>query len=146
MNNKKYDFDEHYKREWRELGFYYDYDEQNHCWRFVGNKLGILNFCSILKNYISTPSKNNISEHEHYGPHSYLKIITWKTSIINSDGIFGTFPDLERLSNLISERVKNGESQIFINEEYSYHNESSLLINIVDGIFDPSELDKSISS
>lgn len=55
------------KEEWREFGFFYDYDEKNSCWRLVGSRKGLLKFCDILNEYANDERNAPLSEHEHCG-------------------------------------------------------------------------------
>ena len=69
--------DEEIKKEWRDLGFYYELEEYNEFkqWKFYGSKKGLFNLIKLLENYTAKKSNDYISEHDHYGPYSYLKII-----------------------------------------------------------------------
>lgn len=59
---------------WRELGFYYDFDERISVnqWRFYGSKNGLQNFVRLLDDYTNDPRNDSLSEHNHFGPYSYL--------------------------------------------------------------------------
>ena len=69
---------------WRELGFYYDFDEARFCWRLIGSRSGLLKLRDILNGYADDPRNEQISEHEHYGPYSYLKLMTWAEAATRS--------------------------------------------------------------
>ena len=45
------ELNEQTKDDWRELGFFYDYDKNNSCWRLTGSKQGLLKFYDILSDY-----------------------------------------------------------------------------------------------
>ena len=81
------------KDEWRELGFFYNYDEGKSCWQLIGSRPGLLNFCDILNEYADDKRDAPLSDHEHYGPYWYLTFITWKKPQITSYGVFGTLED-----------------------------------------------------
>jgi hypothetical protein len=78
MTDKKFDIDQMMIDEWRQLGFYYDRDDRLYVnqWRFFGSKKGLQNFVSMLDKYTNNPANDILSEHDHYGPYSYLKIMT----------------------------------------------------------------------
>ena len=84
-----------------------------------------------------------ISEDEHYGPYSYLKIMTWDKPVINNDAISGTLSDLKKLSNLIKKKLESQRipSEFEIDKEYSNQNESKLRFEIKEDGFDPASAD-----
>ena len=133
------------KQEWRELGFYYDILEtaQNTVWTFYGSKEGFKNLIKELKNYISNPINNQISEHEHYGPYHYLKIMTWNEPIITKDYIAGSIQDLAFLGKLIEEKmeIKTIGDNFTIDKEYGLNNTASALFTIMPDDFDPFTMD-----
>jgi len=128
---------------WRELGFYYDYNDDQKFWVLVGSKQGLLNFSKILDEYVLRPGTEMISEDEHYGPYSYLKIMTWDKPVINNDAISGTLSDLKKLSNLIKKKLESQRipSEFEIDKEYSNQNESKLRFEIKEDGFDPASAD-----
>ncbi len=100
------EMNEQTKEEWREFGFFYDYDEKNSCWRLVGSRKGLLKFCDILNEYANDERNAPLSEHEHYGPYWYLKLATWEKAIITADAIYGTLDDFRRLSKLTKQKLE----------------------------------------
>lgn len=141
-----FNWDEQYKKEWRELGFYYEYSDELNSWIITTSLNGLTNLVEIILNYTGNPDNNEISEHCHIGPHAYFKIITWYNAEIKKDGIYGTIKDLEKLAGLIR-RYSNGEvptNSVVIDKEYSDRNTATLkLVIINDPEFDPSALDLS---
>ena len=131
------------KDEWRELGFFYHYEESNSCWNFVGSRQGLLKFCNILINYAADERNAPLSEHEHYGPYLYLKLITWNKAEITAHAIFGTLGDFEKLSKLIKQKLENAiiGDNFVIDEEYSQNNEAKLLFEIKEDDFDAAKSD-----
>src|SRR4051812_43842432 len=94
--------------EWRQLGFYYDLDDRISVnqWRFYGSKSGLESFVNMLDEYTKDRTKQYLTEHDHYGPYSYLKIITLEGhSCITNDGIGGTITDLKALRNIIADKL-----------------------------------------
>ena len=138
-----FDFDKEYSKEWKNLGFYYSFDKEKNCWMLFGSQKGLLNFCDLLNQYANNPLKKKISEHEHFGPDSYLKVITWYNPIIRNSGIYGTLKDIQKLASIIKDKLVNKVSEdIIIDKEYSEINESSILLKVMDDDFDPSTAQK----
>ena len=65
------------RREWRELGFFYDRDDQAKVWQLTGSRAGLLRFRDVLRSYAADPGNDLKSEHQHYGPYGYLEVMTW---------------------------------------------------------------------
>jgi hypothetical protein len=76
------ELDQRTVNEWRDLGFFYDYDEVESCWRVIGSREGFMKFVDLLESYVMNPRNGRLSEHEHYGPYSYLKLMTWSQAEI----------------------------------------------------------------
>jgi hypothetical protein len=93
------------REEWRALGFYYDVDHDAKTWTFVGSPAGLLRFRDILRAYTADPRNALLSEHEHYGPYMYLKVMTWQEAGIDEDGVHGPLPDLARLAELLEGKL-----------------------------------------
>ena len=70
------DINEMTQREWRELGFFYDRDDDAKEWRLIGSKEGLRQFAHSMQEYAANPGNDLISEHEHFGPYGYLKVGT----------------------------------------------------------------------
>jgi hypothetical protein len=138
------DFNEVDKKEWRELGFFYDRNDQNKKWFFHGSKIGLINFIQRLIEYIKNPNNTGISEHEHFGPYQYLKLITWNEPKIDKQGIYGSIEDISRFASIISDKIKTAKinEEIIIDKEYSNNNDYKLIIKIMPDDFDPASLDK----
>lgn len=131
------------RKGWRELGFYYDFDKKNKEWRFVGSASGLEKVRNILWSYSNNPIKNTKSEHSHYGPYMYLKIMTWDTPGINDDCIQGTMNDLKMLGDLVAQKLKQAlpNSVFVIKEEYSKDTRVPLVFEIKEDGFDPATAD-----
>lgn len=134
--------------DWRELGFFYDHDKDARCWRLIGSRSGLLRFCAILNEYVANERKASLSEHEHYGPYWYLKIVTWDEPVIAERSIRGTFEDLQRLSELAKHKLENAKpGDVFeIDKEYSPNNEFKLRFEVREDGFDPVEADPLLPS
>jgi hypothetical protein len=137
------ELNEQTKDEWRELGFFYNYDESNSCWRLIGSRQGLLKFCDILNEYASDKRNAPLSEHEHYGPYWYLKLTTWEKPQITPDAIYGTLEDFRRLSKLTKQKLENAVvgDKVLIDVEYSPENEAKILFEIEADDFDAAKAD-----
>jgi hypothetical protein len=129
-------------REWRELGFFYDRDDVRHEWKFIGSSEGLLQFVNLLLKYVANPRNGKISEHDHYGPYWYLKIVTWTEPLISKD-IRGTLADFQKLANLVRSKIEASKTRdVFtIDKEYSAKNEFVLKFFIKENGFDPAQAD-----
>jgi hypothetical protein len=136
------DIRERIRREWRELGFYYDRNDETKSWRIVGSRSGLLRFREILLEYADDTSNDYKSEHEHYGPH-WLKIMTWPEPGFDEYAIRGSLPDLKRLADIVGSKLtvaKMGET-ICIRDEFAVGTPYSLTLEIREDGFDPAHLE-----
>ena len=131
--------------EWRELGFYYDLNEDNDIkeWRFFGSREGILSFTSFLNEYANRVDKETISEHDHLGPYNYLKIMTWDKAIITDQYFAGTIRDIKTLGNLIGEKLNNTKAggAFSIDHDYGTGNTATAKFFVMADTFDPASMD-----
>ncbi len=143
------DIDQRIKDEWRELGFYYDLEESAYKseWKFYGSKLGLQNFIKLLEDYTNKSANDFLSEHDHYGPYSYLKIMTWDKAVITGNYIAGTIKDLKNFKNIIVDNLEKTQAgQSFtIDKEYGVDNTASATFFIIKDGFDPVSMDKNYS-
>lgn len=149
--DKKVDIDQMIIDEWRELGFYYDFDERVSVnqWRFFGSKHGLSNFVRILDDYVNNPNNGRFSEHERYGPYMYLKIITLEDeSVINDNSIGGTIDDLKTLRNLLADKIEKAlpEQTFTIDKEFGEGNTVTTKFFVMVDNFDPVSMDELIIS
>lgn len=130
-------------REWRELGFFYDRDDENKWWRLVGSRAGLLRFCDALLLYATDPNNDFDSEHEHYGPYLYLKVTTWASAGFDRQSIHGPVSDLARLARLIESKLSTARqgSTITIREEFAPDSPYALELELRDDEFDPASAD-----
>ena len=133
--------------EWRQLGFFYDYDEHNMCWRFVGSRDGLMRFVEILESYAANPGNVGLSEHEHYGPYWYLKLITSQEPKITDSAIFGTLIDFQRLAESIRRKLDSGVAgnTFAIGDEYRAGSKGALQFEVREKGFDPASADPLLS-
>jgi len=147
VSDEKIDIDQMIINEWRELGFCYDLEVKNESkeWRFYGTKNGLMKFVDILDKYVANPVNETLSEHDHYGPYGYLKIMTWDKPIITENYIAGSLNDLNYLKNLLNKMLSEvaiGES-FDIAKFYGSDNGVAAKFFVMPDPFDPVIMDKS---
>lgn len=129
--------------EWRQLGFHYARNEAGGEWVLTGSRSGLIRLAHILQEYCADPANARESEHQHYGPYMFLKIMTWRTPGIDRDGIHGTRDDLGRLALLIEKRIAGADpgTDVVISEEYA-PSEFRLRFAVREDGFDPASADE----
>lgn len=129
--------------EWWQLGFFYEVVEAEKTWRFVGSRRGLLSFPRLLREYAAKPKNSEISEHQHFGPYWYLKVITWNEPLITARGIRGSLARLANLADLIEERVSamNAGEIASLGPDYSPQSEFTLRFEVMEDDFDPASAD-----
>jgi hypothetical protein len=136
------------REEWRELGFFYDFDEKDSRWRLVGSRSGLLKFRDILTAYANDPRNEKISEHEHYGPYWYLKLMTCEEAGITEQAICGTTSDFRRLAMIVRGKLDSCGvgSKFIIGNEYAEGSEAVLEFEVREEGFDPASVDPLLQS
>jgi len=131
------------RREWRGLGFFYERDDAGKRWVVKGSKAGVLVFTKLLWEYGQNPKNDQVSEHAHYGPYSYLEFMTWSEPKFDRHAIQGRLPDFARLADLVEARlfVTGPRGGFDIGDEYSEKNEYILRVEVMDDGFDPASPD-----
>jgi hypothetical protein len=131
------------KREWRELGFFYDRDDQTRTWKLTGSLAGLLRFRDALISYVADPRNASKSEHKHYGPYSYLEVMTWPEAGFDKHAIRGPLEDLARLAKIIEAKlvVARPGSSILIQEEFAADSPYALVLDLREDGFDPAAVD-----
>jgi hypothetical protein len=131
------------RQEWRELGFFYDRDDETRIWRLIGSRAGLLRFRDELVLYVANPKNALKSEHEHYGPYSYLEIMTWPEAGFDDHAIRGPLEDLARLARIIESKLDTSRpgSLVKVREEFAAHSPYSLVLDVREDGFDPATAD-----
>jgi hypothetical protein len=135
------------RREWRELGFFYDRDEVSREWRVTGSRSGLLRLRDLLLAYVADPRNRAESEHEHYGPYQYLEVMTWSEEGFDDHAIRGPLSDLERLARIIEGRVTEAApgATIRIREDFAASSPYSLVLEVREDDFDPATADSALA-
>jgi hypothetical protein len=132
---------------WQELGFSYDCDDRAGEWLIVGSRAGLARFAALLREYVADPANARLSEHEHYGPYGYLKIMTWTEPGMDEQSIHGTLGDLQRLAELVEAQaavLKVGD-RARIRDDYSATPGHTLILALREDGFDPASLDGNLT-
>ena len=131
------------RREWRELGLFYDRNDETRIWRLTGSRAGLLRFRDALLSYVANPRNVSNSEHEHYGPYSYLEIMTWPEAGFDGHAIRGPLEDLSRLARIVESKLKTSapNSLIELREEFARGSPYTLVLDLREDGFDPSAAD-----
>jgi hypothetical protein len=134
------------RAEWRELGFFYDLNHSLKEWLLIGSRGGLLRFSELLRAYASNPRREGMSEHDHYGPYMYLKVMTWPHAGIDANTIHGTRDDLRRLASLVEEKVAAlaPGDRARIRDEFPL-SEYALVMELRDDSFDPASPDGNVT-
>ena len=133
------------KEEWRELGFHYHRNDKEKFWFITGSKDGLLKFANILDEFANNPRNNKLFEHNHYGPYSYLKIMTvLEEKGFDENAIFGEPKDIVELSNIVKDFAEHGvvgETQ-YLGDHYSPSSDYDFILKIENDSFDPPSIDE----
>jgi hypothetical protein len=134
------------RQEWRELGFFYDRDDQAKVWRLTGSRAGLLRFRDSLIEYTVDPVNSTQSEHKHYGPYMYLKVMTWPEAAFDRHAIRGRLSDLAGLAHIIEAKIAAAQpgSSVSIRDEFSSTSPYGLVLDIREDKFDPASADPAL--
>lgn len=138
------DLKEDTRLEWRELGFFYERDDDLKEWRLSGSRAGLLGFARILLNYSRNRRRQQLSEHEHLGPYLYLEIGTWNERVIDGHWIAGTLEDLNVLSFLVTQEVSAAKpgDVLRLRNAYAPGSPYELRLEVCGDDFDPAAADE----
>jgi hypothetical protein len=136
------------RAEWRDLGFFYDRDDASKEWRLRGSRAGLLRFAEILRTYVSDPRNATKSEHEHYGPYMYLKVMTWPDAGMDANAIRGPLNDLRRLADLIEAKIGRAKAGaiVRIRDEFVPTSDYALVMELSGEDFDPASSDGNLAA
>ena len=93
------------RREWRELGFFYDRDDNAKRWHIVGSPEGLRSFAKLVAAYSADPNDDALSEHAHFGPYMYLELGTWGMPEITDHWVAGPLSSLAALAQHIERSI-----------------------------------------
>jgi hypothetical protein len=98
------------RREWRDLGFFYEVDDERKEWQLIGSRSGLLKFRDLLIHYAANSRNEATSEHDHYGPYMYLKVMTSTEPGIDGNAISGTLQNLRQLAGIIEAKLQDARA------------------------------------
>lgn len=129
--------------EWRELGFFYDRDDETKTWNIVGSTAGVKKFCDLLRRYARDTRNDRLSEHEHYGPYMSLEVMTWTEPQLDGHAIAGRLDDLARLAELVEMKLASScaGGEFMIGGEYAPRSEYVVRVAVKEDSFDPASAD-----
>ena len=135
------------REEWRDLGFFYELDDEAKEWRLVGSREGLLRFRDLLLEYVARPGNAQKSEHEHYGPYMYLKVMTWPEAGFGENAIHGTLADLARLAQIVESKLLEATpgTEIYVREQFDKDSLYALVLDVREASFDPAAADPLLS-
>jgi hypothetical protein len=132
------------RREWHELGFFYDRDDHSKSWRIVGTVAGLGAFAKLVRAYASEPKHAPLSEHEHFGPYMYLELGTWTEPEITDHWIAGPRTAMDSLAQLIERSILGlavgGSASL--REAFAPRSAYDLVLELRGEPFDPASEDK----
>jgi hypothetical protein len=136
------------RAEWRELGFFYDRDDNAREWLIVGSRAGLRRFAARLRTYAASPKGAVASEHEHYGPYMYLEVMTWPEAGMDDHAIYGPAEELDRLASLVELRLAGLQpgNAARIREEFTPKSPYALVLALREDSFDPASADSSLGN
>jgi hypothetical protein len=141
------DLIENTRKEWRELGFFYERDDEAKEWRLIGSRDGLMRFRDLLLVYAANPQNEQQSEHEHFGPYWSLEVMTWPEAGFDDHAIRGTLSDIRRLAGILEAKLTNAQSgsRLRIRDEFANSSPYALVLNVREDGFDPAAADARLS-
>ncbi|MEQ1904533.1 MAG: hypothetical protein ABL888_10135 [Pirellulaceae bacterium] len=131
-------------REWRELGFHYDRNDDRRVWTITGSRTGIGRFSGLLRKFAADIRNDLLYEHDHYGPYCYLKIMNVPSERgFNSNAICAPRLDFEILADIVDSQTthaKTGDT-FGIKQHFCPDSEYNLNLSVMDDDFDPGMFD-----
>lgn len=131
-------------REWRDLGFHYDRDDDRQVWTIRGSIAGIKRLSDLVRQFSRDARKDVPFEHDHYGPYMYLKIMNVPNERgFSGNAIFAPRRDFSLLADLIETRLRVASpGDIFnLRDDFAPNSKCELRIVIADDDFDPALYD-----
>jgi hypothetical protein len=140
--------EEQTRAEWEALGFFYDYNDSQRAWLVRASRAGMDRLCTELRQYAKEPRNGVLSEHEHYGPYSYLKFVTWTEPRVVADGIYGRLQDFERLADIVSAVLAGAKpgTRVRVDETYSQNSEAKLELLLEHDDFEVASADPALAT
>jgi hypothetical protein len=132
-------------RDWRKLGFYYEVNELKRRWEFRGSRAGLAKLGKALVDYAEKHDENCDSEHEHYGPYMYLKLVTRDEMAFTKQGIEGPAEKIGELGRAIVKRVERLRAPATVVMDSSVEGGYTLALMVLEDGFDPASADEALA-
>ena len=131
------------RREWRELGFFYDRSDVEKRWRIVGTRVGLNCFCDELIAFADNPENQSKSEHVHLGPYMYLEFGSWPEPQITDHWIAGPLSALHALGDVIRSKLASATvgAVLSLRDAFAPGSPCDLVLELRDEEFDPAKED-----
>lgn len=132
------------RTEWRELGFFYESNEELKRWDLYGSKAGLGNLVKLLNQFALREESNG--EHEHLGPHWYFTLTSSSSPMLDKRGVWGSPKDFKKLAKLIDSELSLysvGEC-IEISDKFCGEAEFCIALHIKGEAFDSASLDQQL--
>lgn len=132
------------QREWRELGFFYERDDEIREWRLQGSKAGLRRFSAAMRAYAADPRNDLMSEHEHFGPYKYLELGTCELSEITEHWIAGPLTAINKLADVVDVRLDAASigDVIYLRTAFAPSSPYEFALEVRDAAFDPAKADE----
>lgn len=130
-------------RRWKELGFYYEFDESTKAECIYADRKGVSAFIEELRSYGNSKYFTEVGAHDHLGPYMALELRTCSCAGFEANLIHGLPDDFKRLAEEIERRMELVEVGGFLRlDNFGSESEVSLKIVLQPNGFDPSSMDK----
>jgi hypothetical protein len=137
------EINERTQSEWRELGFFYERNDEVKEWRLQGSKTGLKRFAAAMRAYAGNPKNELVSEHEHFGPYMYLELGTWQNSEITDHWIAGPLKEIAALAETVDMQLDSASvgDCIFLRAAFAPSSPYEVVLEVRDSKFDPAKAD-----
>ncbi len=131
------------QREWRELGFYYDRDDDSFEWQIIASRAGLLRFTEIVKAYATSANPDDAEGYIEIGPYSYLKLGSAPDAEITDDWIAGPGADFINLADNIDKLAASATpgSSFSLRPSFAPDEPYDLICHLRADDFDPASAD-----
>jgi hypothetical protein len=132
------------RKQWRELGFFSEVDNEKRVWTLTGSRAGLLYFPDLLLGYVADPQHASDGANMRYGPYGSLEVMTWPEAGFNGNAIRGSLVALAHLAELIEVKLASAEagSPIRIRAEFAPESQYTLVLDVRADGFDPASADR----
>jgi hypothetical protein len=131
-------------RDWRKLGFYYELNELKRRWEFRGSREGLTKLGEVLIAYAEKHDELCDSDHEHYGPYMYLKVMTRDEMAFTKQGIEGPAEKIGELGRAIVKQTAELRPVAMVVIDSPVEGGCTLALMVQEDGFDPAAADDAL--